>query len=319
MQIGFKLMAEVYSPTEMVRQAVMAEQAGFDFVEMSDHYHPWLEEQGHSGFVWSVLAAAAARTERIELATGVTCPFWRYHPAIIAQAAATTALLSDGRFTFGVGSGERLNEQVIGGGWPTVRVRHEMLREALEIIRLLWSGGYRTYIGRHLQIEDARVFDLPDVAPRIAVAASGPSSAQIAGELGDALFANEPEPAVLEAYHGAGGTGPAYVEVPLSWARDEASAAASAREKFRFGVMGWKVNSELPNLVNFDAATAFVTEADMAENFACGPDVSRHLQMAQQFVDAGFDRLALINAGPDVDGFFEFYSTELAEPLRALG
>jgi G6PDH family F420-dependent oxidoreductase len=152
MKIGYKLIAEAYSPQEMVRQAVRAEEAGFDFVEISDHFHPWFDSQGHSGFAWSILAAVAMRTERIGLATGVTCPFIRYHLAVMAQAAATTALLSEGRFTFGVGAGERLNEHVVGRGWPAVRTRHEMLRESLEIIRLLWSGGYHSYEGKHLTL-----------------------------------------------------------------------------------------------------------------------------------------------------------------------
>ncbi len=163
MQIGYKLAAEAFGPTELIRQAVRAEAAGFDFVEISDHYHPWLDIQGHSPFAWTVLGAIAARTERIGLATGVTCPTVRYHPAIIAQAAATLALVSEGRFTLGVGSGERLNEHVVGTGFPeSVHERHRRLREALEIIRLLWRGGYQSYRGEYLQLSDARVFDLPD-------------------------------------------------------------------------------------------------------------------------------------------------------------
>lgn len=318
MRIGYKLFAEGFSPQELVRQAVRAEQAGFDFVEVSDHFHPWLDNHGHSGFVWSVLAAAAARTERIELATGVTCPFIRYHPAVVAQAAATTALLADGRFTLGVGTGERLNEHVVGRGWPAVHVRQEMFREALEIIRLLWSGGYQSYEGKHLVLEDAQVFDLPEALPPIAVAAGGPSAARIAADLGDALFATEPRADLVSAYSRAGGDGPAYAEVPLSWAPDEATAVAAAREKFRFGITGWKVQSELPNPVNFEAATAFVTEDDMRGAFGCGPDVGDHLDAAQPFVDAGFDRLALINAGPDPEGFFDFFTRELNEPIRKL-
>lgn len=318
MKIGYKLIAEAYPPKEIVRQAVRAEQAGFDFVEVSDHYHPWLESHDHSGFAWSMLAAAAAQTERIELATGVTCPFIRYHPAIVAQAAATTAVLSDGRFTLGVGAGERLNEHVVGQGWPAVRTRHEMLREALEIIRLLWSGGYQSYEGKHLRLEDARVFDLPETSPRVVVAAGGTASARIAAELGDGIFATEPEASVVDAYAEAGGGGPRYAEVPLSWAPDEADAVKSAHDTFRFGIIGWKLMSELPNPTNFEAATKFVSEDDMRQQFACGPDVSRHVDVAQQFADAGFDHLALIDAGPDPDGFFEFFASELAEPLRQL-
>jgi G6PDH family F420-dependent oxidoreductase len=318
-RLGFKLIAEAYSPTEIVRQAVQAEEAGFDFVEVSDHFHPWVSEHEHSGFAFSMLAAAAARTERIELATGVTCPFIRYHPAVVAQAAATTALLSEGRFILGIGAGERLNEHIVGAGWPPVAVRHQMLREALEIIRLLWSGGYQSYSGKHLRLEDARVFDLPDQLPRIVVAAGGPAAARIAGELGDAIFATEPREDLVSAYRSAGGTGPRYAEVPLAWAPTEDAGAESARKLFRFGVTGWKVQAELPNPVNFDAATKFVTAEHMREQFGCGPDAQRHVEVAKEFLDAGYDQLALINAGPDMDGFFDFFGKELAPALRALG
>ncbi|XVQ09528.1 TIGR03557 family F420-dependent LLM class oxidoreductase [Spirillospora sp. CA-255316] len=315
MKIGYKLFAEAYDPKEIVRQAREAERAGFDFVEISDHYHPWLYSHGHSGFVWSMLAAAAAGTERIGLATGVTCPFIRYHPAIIAQAAATTAILSDHRFTLGVGSGERLNEHVTGAPWPSITVRHEMLREALEIIRLLWSGGYHSYEGKHLTLDDARVFDLPSELPPVIVAAAGDRAAEIAAAHGDGLFATEADADVIAAYTRAGGAGPRYGEVPLAYAKDEGTAAASAHRLMRFGLTGWKVQSELPNPINFEAATAPITEDDMRGVFACGPDPDRHVEVVRQFTDAGFDHLALMNAGPDVDGFFDFYATELSGRL----
>ncbi|MTE17923.1 TIGR03557 family F420-dependent LLM class oxidoreductase [Streptomyces sp. TRM43335] len=318
MQIGYKLAAEAFGPAELVRQAVLAERAGFDFVEISDHYHPWLDNQGHSPFAWTVLGTIAAKTERIGLATGVTCPTVRYHPAIIAQAAATLALVSEGRFVLGVGSGERLNEHVVGRGFPDVSLRHEMFREALEIIRLLWRGGYRSYEGKHLRLEDARVFDLPDEPPPIAVAASGPPSARIAAELGDGLFATEPKPEIVRHYREAGGSGPGYAEVPTAWAPDERTAARAALETTRWAVTGWKVMSELPNPVNFAAATTTVREEDMLENFACGSDPERYVEMARQYADAGFDRLVLMNAGPDPDGFLDFYSGELDGRLRAL-
>ena len=278
-----------------------------------------LQRTGTPASSFSILAAAAARTERTELATGVTCPSFRYHPAIVAQAAATNALLSDGRFVLGVGAGERLNEHVVGQPWPSVTERHERLREALEIIRLLWSGGYHSFAGRHLRLEDARVFDLPETPPLIAVAISGERSAAIAAELGDAIFATEPESELTRAYADAGGSGPRYAEVPLAWAPDEQAAAASAHRLFRFGILGWKVMSELPNPINFEAATAFVTGDDIRESFGLGPDVEAHLAVVRQFADAGFDRLALVNAGPDPDGFFAFFATELADRIRALG
>jgi G6PDH family F420-dependent oxidoreductase len=318
MQIGYKLATEAFGPAELIRQAVRAEQAGFDFVEMSDHYHPWLEEQGHSAFTWSVLPVIAAKTGRIGLATGVTCPSVRYHPAIIAQAAATMAIVSEGRFTLGVGAGERLNEHVVGLGFPGERVRHERFREALEIIRLLWQGGYRSYDGKYLQLEDARVFDLPDELPVIAVAASGPASARIAAELGDGLFATEPDGDLVAGWQKLGGSGPAYAEMPLAWAPDEDSAARAVLEKTRFALTGWKVMAELPNPVNFAAATASITTEQVKARFACGPDAGRHLEVARQFADAGFDHLVAMNAGPDPDGFMDFFARELAEPLRAL-
>ena len=319
MEIGFKLFAEGFDPKEIVRQAVRAEEAGFDFVEVSDHFHPWLDSHGHSGFAWSMLAAIAARTETLRLATGVTCPSIRYHPAIVAQAAATTQILSDGRFTLGVGAGERLNEHVVGQGWPEVGNRHRMFRESLEIIRKLWEGGFKSYRGEYLTIEDARVFDLPDELPPIVVAGGGPQAARLAAELGDGLFATDPDEDLIRAYADAGGDGVKYGEVPLAWAPDADAAAKSAHELFRFGLLDWKVLPELQNPANFESAAAFVTEEDVAGAFACGPDVERHLEVARAYVDAGFDHLALINAGPDVDGFFEFFEDELAEPLRGLG
>ncbi|WP_052850297.1 TIGR03557 family F420-dependent LLM class oxidoreductase [Streptomyces avicenniae] len=319
MQIGYKLASEAFGPDELVRQAVAAEEAGFDFVEISDHFHPWLDNQGHSPFTWSVLGAIAARTERIGLATGVTCPTVRYHPAVVAQAAATLALLSGGRFTLGVGAGERLNEHVVGRGFPdSVPVRHAMLREALEIIRLLWRGGYRSYEGTYLRLEDARVFDLPDEPPLIAVAAGGHEAARLAAEIGGGLFATEARPELVYTYREAGGRGPAYAEVPLAWAPDERTAARAALETNRWAVTGWKVMSELPNPVNFEAATTTVREEDMLRQFACGADPDHHVAMAQRYVDAGFDRLALLNAGPDADGFLAFFRDELAGRLRAL-
>jgi G6PDH family F420-dependent oxidoreductase len=318
MQIGYKLAAEAFDPKELVRQAVRAEEAGFDFVEISDHYHPWLDVQGHSPFAWTVLGAIAAKTERIGLATGVTCPTVRYHPAIIAQAAATLALVSDGRFTLGIGSGERLNEHVVGRGFPGVHERQAMLREALEIIRLLWRGGYQNYDGRYLRLEDARVFDLPERLPQIVVAAGGPDAARIAAELGDGLFATEPRPDLVEKYTGAGGSGPRYAEAPLAWAPDEKTAAEAVHETTRWALTGWKVMSELPNPVNFEAATTTVTLDDVMGQFACGPDPARHMQVVKQFTDAGFDHIVLQNAGPDPDGFIEFFRSELAERVRAL-
>ncbi|WP_205649381.1 TIGR03557 family F420-dependent LLM class oxidoreductase [Agromyces sp. LHK192] len=317
-QIGYKLAAEGFGPAELVRQARRAEEVGFDFVEISDHFHPWLDVQGHSPFAWSVLGAIAQATDRVGLATGVTCPFLRYHPAIIAQAAATVALLSDGRFTLGLGAGERLNEHVVGRGYPAVAQRHDMLRESIEIIRLLWEGGYRSYEGTYLDLEDARVFDLPDVPPAIAVAASGPESAAVAAELGDGIFAVEPDADLVDTYERLGGSGPKYGEVGLAWAPTADAAIEAAWKTARWSLTGWKVMSELPNPVNFEAASAYIRREDVAEQLSAGPDLGAHVDAVRPFVDAGFDRVALMNLGPDVDGFLDVFESDLGERLRAL-
>lgn len=319
MQVGFKLATEGHGPTELVELGQHAERAGFDFVELSDHFHPWLEEQGHSPFTWSVLGALAVATDRIGLATGVTCPTMRYHPAVVAQAAATTSLLSDGRFVLGIGSGERLNEHVVGAGYPAVHHRQKMMREALEIIRLLFQGGYQSYEGRYLQLEDARLFDLPETLPLIAVAAGGPAAARVAAELGDGLFTTEADPDLLKAYREAGGDGPAYAEVPLAYASTVGAAAEEAMRTSRWTLGGWKVMAELPNPVNFDAASTTVTTADIQGQFSCGPDMDQHLEKARPFAEAGYDRLVLMDVGPDQHAFLDAASDGLVDRVRTLG
>jgi G6PDH family F420-dependent oxidoreductase len=317
MQIGYKLMAEGFGPKELIRQAVRAEEAGFDFVEISDHYHPWLDVQGHSPFAWTVLGAIAAKTDTLGLATGVTCPTVRYHPAIIAQAAATLAIVSDNRFTLGIGAGERLNEHVVGLGFPSVRGRHERLAEALDIINLLWQGGYQSYEGKHLQLEDARVFDLPDRLPAIAVAAGGTDAAELAATHGSGLFATDPRRDLVETYAAKGGTGPKYAEIATAWAPTAEAAIRAAHETNRWALTGWKVMAELPNPVNFEAASETVRPEDVAEKFPHGPDAQPYADAFRTYADAGFDHLVFMNAGPDQDGFFDFFTKELKPELKS--
>jgi G6PDH family F420-dependent oxidoreductase len=312
MRLGYKLAAEAFGPAELIRQGIRAEQAGFDFVEISDHFHPWLDVQGHSPFAWTVLGAIAARTERLGLATGVTCPTVRYHPAIIAQAAATLAIISDDRFTLGVGSGERLNEHVVGQGFPSVRERQARLAEALDIINLLWQGGYQSYDGRYLQLEDARVFDLPPRLPAIAVAAGGKSAATLAATHGSGLFATEPNADLVEAFTAAGGSGPKYAEIAVAWAPNVEDAVREAHRTTRWAVGGWKVMAELPNPANFEAASATVRPEDIRENFVVGPDPEPYREAIRKHTDAGFDHVVLMNCGPDPDGFMDFFTKELA-------
>lgn len=313
---GYTLMGEGHDPRTLVRNAVLAEQGDFEHAVFSDHYHPWLSSQHHSPFTWSVLGAVAHATERMELATMVTCPILRYHPAIIAQAAATVAVMSDGRFTLGLGAGERLNEHVVGAGWPPADVRHEMLDEAIEILRALWSGDYVSHRGRYFTVEDARIFDLPSDPIKIFVAASGLESATLAAEAGDGICTTEPNSDLVEAYVAAGGRPEAtWTQIPLSWHADAAKGAEQARDQFRFGHPGWKVMAELPNPVNFDAATETVTAEAMAEMMPCGPDPERHVEAIRAYVDAGFERIAVVQVGDDQEGFLRFWRDEILPRL----
>src|SRR4051794_9460544 len=313
---GLKLMSEIWGPADLVRQATAAEEAGFDFVGISDHFHPWLEDQGHSPSAWSVLGAIAQSTARVELVTMVTCPFQRYHPAIVAQLAATTAVLSGGRFILGVGTGELLNEHVVGGRWESVDVRREQLAEAVEAIRLLWGGGYRSYRGRHVEVVDARIFDRPDEPPPIIVAAGGPQAAELAARIGDGVVSVAPEAGLLERYRSSGGTGHChYGELALAWDPHERAAVDRAHRWSRFGSLGGHVLPELPNPTAFEEASSKVTVESVAEGTPCGPDAARHVKAVREFIDAGFDNVAVAPLVDDLDGFVRFWTEEVRPQL----
>jgi G6PDH family F420-dependent oxidoreductase len=301
MQLGYTMMTEQAGPKELVAHVVAAEAAGFDFAVSSDHFFPWLDEQGHSPNAWVTLGAAAQATSRIDLMTYVTCPSFRYHPAIVAQQAATLQILSDGRFTLGLGSGENLNEHIVGGGWPPADVRQEMLVEALQIIRELFDGdGYTNFRGEHFDVESARIWDLPDTRVPIGLAVSGKQSCEIAGELADAMIAVEPEGELGEMFDAAGGAGkPRIGQMPVSFGPDRAAAITRAHEQFRWFGLGWKVNAELPGTSAFDAASQFVREDDVAENIPCGDDVDAVIEAAKPYADAGFTHLAVVQIGGD--------------------
>jgi G6PDH family F420-dependent oxidoreductase len=315
---GNTLFSELNGPRSLVDQAVASEQAGFDFLVISDHFHPWLSSHTDSPFAWSVLGAVADRTERVELMSYVTCPFLRYHPAIIAQAAATIQDMSEGRFTLGLGAGERLNEHVVGRGWPAADIRHQMLGESIEAIRALFTGDTVTYRGTHITVEDAKLFTLPSPPPPIAVAGGGPRAVELAASFGDALISTEPDPDLVNDYRERVGERARTIgQVPLSYDPDDGKAREHAR-RFAFGVHGWKVMAELPNPVNFDAYSQFVREEDIAQMIPCGPEAEGIVQGVKQFVDAGFDRVALVQVGDRQKEFCEFYESELAEALRGL-
>jgi G6PDH family F420-dependent oxidoreductase len=317
-KIGYTMMCEQAGPKQLVRDVVLAEEAGFDFAVISDHYFPWLDVQGHAPYAWSVLGAAAQATDLIPLMTYVTCPIRRYHPAVVAQKAATMQLLCDGRFTLGLGAGENLNEHIVGGEWPIAAVRHEMLEEAVEIIRALWTGETITYRGKHFDVESAKVWDLPATAPPIGIAVSGPGSCRLAGRHADAMIAVEPKAELGQMFDEAGGAQkPRIGQIALSYDPDRNVAMKRAMEQFRWFTGGWGVNAELPVPASFDQASRTVGEDDISARMPCGPDVEEHVAGIRRFEAAGFTHIALIQVGGDTqEQFMTWAATELLPALR---
>lgn len=317
-RIGYTLMTEQAGPVELVANATAAERAGFDFEVISDHFSPWLDEQGHAPNAWSVLGAVSQVTERVDLMTYVTCPTRRYHPAVVAQQAATTQLLCGGRFTLGLGAGENLNEHVVGGGWPAVNTRHEMLAEAMTIIAALFDGGYVDFTGRHFTVDSAKLWDLPDRRVPIATAVSGEQSVKVAAPRSDAMIAVEPNADLVSRWDqlAAQRDQRKIAQLPICWDTDRAAAVRRAHEQFRWFGGGWKVNSELPGTAAFAAATRFATEDDVAAGIPCGPDVDGVVSAVKPFRDAGFTDLALVQIGGGrQEEFLRFAERELLPAL----
>ncbi|MDI2029238.1 TIGR03557 family F420-dependent LLM class oxidoreductase [Saccharopolyspora sp. TS4A08] len=318
-RFGYTLMTEQSGPRELVKHAAAAERAGFDFAVMSDHYSPWLDEQGHSPYAWSVLGAVAQATETLDLMSFVTAPIMRYHPAVVAQKAATVGLLSDDRFTLGVGSGENLNEHVIGQGWPPVNVRHEQLTEALRIISALFGGGYVNFVGDHYRVDSAKLWDRPDRRVPIATAVSGAQSVEKFAPLSDAMIAVEPDASLCEGWDSAVGPGARkFGQQPICWDPSEEAAAKRAWAQLRWFASGWKVNSELPGPAGFAAATQHVRIDDVTAGIPCGPDLDAIVESVSSYWEAGFTDIALVQVGVDEDpaGFFGFAREKLLPALR---
>jgi G6PDH family F420-dependent oxidoreductase len=312
---GYTLMCEQAGPNQLVDDAVRAERIGFDFAVISDHYNPWLPEQGHAPYAWSVLGAVAHVTSRMDVMSFVTSPIRRYHPAVVAQKAATVGVMSEGRFTLGLGAGENLNEHVVGS-WPHVRQRHDMLVEALEIIRLLLAGQTVHYGGEYFEVPEARLWDLPEEEVPMALAVSGPASCELAGEYTDAMIAIEPKPELIRMFDEAGGSGrPRYAQVPVCYGEDEARCRKLAREQWRWAGLPWSVNAELPEPRSFAAVSQSRTED--AQLVPCGPDLDRHLQAVRTYLDAGFTHIALVQVGAgEQDAFLDFAERQLLPALR---
>jgi G6PDH family F420-dependent oxidoreductase len=320
-RIGYTLMTEQSGPKQLVGYAVGAEQAGFDFEVSSDHYFPWLEAMGHSSYAWSLLGAVAQATERVELLTYVTCPTMRYHPAVVAQKAATMGVLSDNRFLLGLGSGENLNEHVVGAGWPNVSVRQEMLAEAVQIIRALHEGQQTSWAGEHFRVDSAKIWDLPDTPVPLAVAVSGESSIARFAPLADHLIAVEPDAELVSGWDSARAGRPAsrkIGQIPICWGPDRDRAIQRAHELFRWFGGGWHVNADLPTPVAFEAASQFVRPEDVADSIACGPDLDELAESVKPFWDAGFTDVALVQIGDESQSeFLESVAGPLLGKLRA--
>jgi G6PDH family F420-dependent oxidoreductase len=318
-RFGYTLMTEQSGPRELVSYAQRAEEVGFDFEVSSDHFSPWLTEQGHAPYAWTVLGAVAQATSRVELMTYVTCPTLRYHPAVVAQKSATLQLLAEGRFTLGLGSGENLNEHVVGAGWPAVATRQSMLAEAIEIIRHLHTGELVDHRGEHFQVDSARIWDLPEGGVDLAVAVSGGRSIETFAPLADHLVAVEPDPSLVASWNeveGARRIGPdaarAIGQIPICWGPDADAAAELAHEQFRWFAGGWSVNADLPTPAGFAGATQFVTPADVADNIPSGPDLDAIVEAVMEFKRAGFTDVAVVQVG---DALQQRFLDEAAGPL----
>lgn len=319
-QYGFTLSSEEFGPNELVGYAAKAEEAGFDFLSISDHFHPWVDKQGNSPFVWAVLGAVSQVTEKIRIGTGVTCPTTRIHPAIIAQASATAAALLPGRFWLGLGAGENLNEHIVGRGWPETEVRQEQLIEAIEVIRKLWEGGLTSHRGEYFTVSNARIYTLPEEPPPIIMASAGDRATKLAGEIGDGIYGLVPDPDFIETFESAGGEGkPKIGQVHVCFADSEEEGAKTALERWPNTLAGGNLPWELPLPSHFESATELGDAEAMAEKVVCGADADRFVEAVKEFTDAGYDHVYYHQIGPRQEEFIEFAERELLDRLRELG
>jgi coenzyme F420-dependent glucose-6-phosphate dehydrogenase len=318
MQLGYALSSEEHRPADLVRSARRAEEAGFDFAMISDHYHPWMDRQGQSPFAWSVLGALAEATDRMAFGTGVTCPLIRYHPALVAQMAATVGSLMPGRFWLGLGTGENLNEHVYGDRWPGADERISMFREAIQIIRALWGGDLVEYDGDYYDVSRARIYTLPDEPVPIYIAGNGPKVLEAVAEMADGYVGTSPQKDLLEQFDRLSGPGkPKVGQVSVCWDRDEASARRTVMEVWPNAGITGEASQELPMPAHFEQLSKMVTEEMLAKQVVCGPDRQRHVEAIREYLDAGFDHVYVHQIGPNQDGMIEFYASEVLPALRS--
>jgi G6PDH family F420-dependent oxidoreductase len=312
MKIGYFLSCEETSPAELVRQAQLAEQAGFEGLWISDHFHPWNDKQGHSPFVWSVIGAIAQATSRMKVTTAVTCPTFRTHPAIIAHAAATSAVMLEGRFALGLGSGEALNEHILGQRWPEADERLEMLEEAVEVIRTLWQGGVQSHRGRHYRVENARIYDLPEQPTPILISGFGPKATELAARIGDGFCTVAPVKEAVETVRERGGPEKLIAGgMKVCWDEDEKRARETAHRMWANDALPGELSQILPTPAHFEQASELVTEEQVAESIPCGPDLDAHMEQIREFEEAGFDELYVSQIGTGHERLFELYAQEI--------
>ncbi|MCU4750397.1 TIGR03557 family F420-dependent LLM class oxidoreductase [Halobacteria archaeon AArc-curdl1] len=316
-KFGYTLSSEEHGPNRLVDLAVQAEEAGFDFISISDHFHPRISAQGESPFVWSTLGAIARATDDIEIGVGVTCPIIRIHPVNVAHAVATVQVMADGRFTFGVGTGENLNEHVVGERWPEHPVRLEMLEESMAVMRELWTGENVSYHGNHYTVENAKLFTVPETVPDIVVSAFGPMTARMAATEGDGLWTVGPQESVIEPYQDSGGDGPTYTQLDVCYAETEDEAIDTVYEQWPNGALPGELSQELATPAHFEQATQLVEKEDIAAgSTVTDPDPDAHLDSLQQAVDAGFDHIYVHQIGTDEEPALEFYEREVLPQIR---
>src|SRR5437764_13867433 len=311
-ELGYAHSSEEHLPNDLVRYAQRDEEVGFALALIADYYHPWIDQQGQSPFVWSVIGGIAQATQRLRLGTGVTCPTMRIHPAIIAQAAATAAAMLPGRFFLGLGTGENLNEHILGERWPEIEIRRERLAEAVQIIRMLWHEGQHSHRGKYFTVENARIYSRPDEPPPIMIAAAGPKSMKLAAELGDGLIATEPDRELVRKFReSAGAQKPCYGELHVCFDRDERKAQKLAHEIWPVAGLPGQLFSELPLPSLFEKSAELVSVEQVARLIPCGPDPEKHLRAMHEYIEAGFDRVLIHQIGPNQVPFMDFYAREI--------
>lgn len=316
-KIGYKLSSEEFGPLDLVCFAKQAEDAGFDFGMISDHYHPWISQTGQSPFVWSTIGGISQVTERLPIVTGVTCPTFRIHPAIIAQAAATAACMLPGRFKLGVGSGENLNEHILGDRWPSTPVRIEMLVEAIYIIQLLWQGEMEDFEGYFYTIENARIYTLPEELPEIFIAAEGEMAATVAGQMGDGLIAQHANEDVSTIFKNTGGENkPCYSEATVCWDESKDEARKNALKYWPIKLNDVQINVDLPTTTHFERLAKKADEKSVAEKIVCSNDPEDHINEIKRYADAGYDHICMHQIGPKQHEFIEFYKDEVLPAFK---